>query len=88
MKAEFDESVGLGLANKKEFYFYKENDYDVCDATTIAMIPNAVVTPAPIYHPYKKEYGVLIVFCLLTPTDYGLLLAMCPQLLKVAITDY
>ena len=77
MKAEFDEFVELGLANKKEFDFYKENDFDVCDAATIAMIQNALVTPPPpICHPYKKEYGVLIAFCLLTPTDYGLLLAM------------
>ena len=57
MKAEFDESVGLGLANKKEFDFYKENDFDVCDATTIAMIQNALASLPPpfIYHPYTRS---------------------------------
>jgi hypothetical protein len=75
--------VGLGLANKREFDFYKKHDFDVCDATTIAVVQNAVVPP--IYHPHPslhKEHGVGIAFCLLTPTDCGLLLAMYDQLLK------
>ena len=62
MKAEFDESVGLGLANKKEFDFYKKHDFGVCDATTIATLQNAVVPPLPPIPSLHKEHGVPIAF--------------------------
>ena len=55
MKAEFDEFVGLGLANKKEFDLYKRSDFDVCDDTA----KNAVVTP-PLFSPYILTQGALV----------------------------
>ena len=55
MKAEFDESVGLGLANKKEFDLYKRSDFDVCDDTA----KKAVVLPS-LSPPYILTQGALV----------------------------
>jgi hypothetical protein len=45
LKAEFDEFVGLELANKKLFDLFKRSDFGVCDDTAKKAVAKIRVSP-------------------------------------------
>jgi hypothetical protein len=79
VKAEFEESEGLGCSDKKEYDWFKRSGFDAFDVNAQKSL---VILSS------RKEQDAPTAFCLLPSTDYGLPLAMYHQLLKEAITNF